>query len=200
MPPWPSSIPTCFFSRRFRNNPLGEWETGLGSGKAKLAPPPHPLPTQCGSPTDHNVRPYREHAGGHLWFAGIQMNVYEPCLAAKGQALSWLLQPLSWVRLRLSVLALTCLLSPHVFITPGWSGSLKATRVKFFVCVYVCMTREISEVFDFYQRPRWFNLFLKVARPKNPWFNTNNWAKRKRNTENQERHMDYYIDTLCFIV
>lgn len=48
----------------------------------------------CGSLTDHYEPPYREHTGGHLWFTRIQMIVYEPCLAAKGQALSQCLKPL----------------------------------------------------------------------------------------------------------
>jgi len=110
MPARPSSIPTCFFPLCFRNSSLREWETGpwrrLGFTLCRFVSPP--LPTQCGSPTDHNVRPYRECTGGHLWFAGIQMNVYEACLAAKGQALSQLLQPLSWVYFLLWVSALTC--------------------------------------------------------------------------------------------
>lgn len=86
-------------TQRMRNRPLTE-------ARVHSRQSPSTLPTQCGSPTDHNVRPYRECTGGHLWFAGIQMNVYEACLAAKRQALSQLLQPLSWVRFWLCVLML----------------------------------------------------------------------------------------------
>lgn len=49
------------------------------------------------------------------------MNVYEPCIAVKGQALSQILQPLSWVCLWLCVLALTC--------AQIWGVS---------VCVWIC--------------------------------------------------------------
>lgn len=91
----------------FATAPLGEWETGPSKeARVHSRHSASALPTQCGSPTDHNVRPYRECTGGHLWFAGIQMNVYGACLAAKGQALSQLLQPLSWVRSWLCGLAL----------------------------------------------------------------------------------------------
>lgn len=58
MPPWPSSIPTCFFfSPRFRNSPIREWETGpwrrLGFTLSSARPPPNPtvghlLITMCG--------------------------------------------------------------------------------------------------------------------------------------------------------
>lgn len=58
MPPRPSSIPTCFFfSPRFRNSPLREWETGpwrrLGFTFSSARPPPNPtvghlLITMCG--------------------------------------------------------------------------------------------------------------------------------------------------------
>lgn len=50
---------------------------GLGFALRLRATRPLP-PTSSqkrGSPTDHNVRPYRERAGGHLWFAGIEMRV-----------------------------------------------------------------------------------------------------------------------------
>lgn len=94
----------CAFATAHSENEKQALEGDSGS----LSAEPVPLPTQCGSPTYHNVRPYRELAGGHLWFAGIQMNVYGPCLAAKGQTLSQLLQPLLLVGLWLCALALTC--------------------------------------------------------------------------------------------
>lgn len=148
------------FSLCFRNSPLREWETGpWKQARVYSRQSRSTLPTQCGSPTDHNVRPYRECAGGHLWFAGIQINVYEACLAAKGQPLSQLLQPLSWVRFWLCVLALTrahigeCLcvsgpvvsLSIHVFIAWGWSINLEAESL---LCSCVCL-------FYITQKPHW---------------------------------------------
>ncbi len=98
-----ASSPSAFATAHSENE-----KQALEGGSGSLSAEPVPLPTQCGSPTDHNVRPYRECTGGHLWFARIQMNVYGPCLAAKGQALSQLLQPLSWVCLWQCVPALTC--------------------------------------------------------------------------------------------
>lgn len=86
MPPRLSSIPCSsslhfrkhpppppLLSHRMRNRPR-RW--GSGSLSARAARPLPPTSSQKrGSPTDHNVRPYRERAGGHLWFAGIEMHV-----------------------------------------------------------------------------------------------------------------------------
>lgn len=143
-----ASSPSAFATAHSEN------EKQALEGSGSLSAEPVPLPAQCGSPTDHNVRPYRECTGGHLRFAGIQMNVYEPCLAAKGQALSKILQPLIGLPLVVcacfdlysdmgcpSVSGSVMSISLHVFITRGWRIALKTARVTFLcvcpLCVFV---------------------------------------------------------------
>lgn len=83
----------------------------------------------CGSLTDHYERPYREHTGGHLWFTRIQMIVYEPCLAAKGQALSQCLKPL-WLEFRhgvsLLVIEAVATIPFHFSCSRSWIIVLKS--------------------------------------------------------------------------
>lgn len=62
------------------------------------------------------------------------MNVYEPGMAVKGQALSQILQPLSWVCLWLCMLALTCAQIRAVSVSV-WICDLQVS-----LCVCVCVT------------------------------------------------------------
>lgn len=98
------SSPSAFATAHSENEKQA-LEGGLGSLSAdSCVPPPHPVRVTYWSQCAALSWVHR----GHLWFAGIQMSVYEACLAAKGQALSQLLQPLSWVYFLLWVSALTC--------------------------------------------------------------------------------------------
>lgn len=116
-----------------RNRPP---EGGSDSLSAVPPPPPHPthptpLPIQCGSPTDHYVLPYRERKGGHLRFAGIQMNVYGPCLAAKGQAVP-AFTTIFWQDVSIHVIESALTLSFHVFLSRSQNIAIKVI----FVCLF----------------------------------------------------------------
>ena len=117
-------------ARRMRNRPLKE----LALGRAC----PGPLPTQCGSPTDHNVRPLswvRRRAFMVRWDSN-------ECLwALSGSQRAGTILAFTGTLMGAPLVECACfdLCSDvgcplHVFITRGWGFTLQAAKVKFSVC------------------------------------------------------------------
>lgn len=149
MPPRPTSIPTCFFffPELSQQLSLGEWETGprrrLGFtlSRARQPSPPtvgHLLITMCGP-----IVSAQEGIYGSLGFKWMFMRLvrqpkgrhYPKAFTAThvGSLLFFFLV------LRYGVSRFTISISLHVFISKGWSITLKALRLKSLVFYTLCL-------------------------------------------------------------